>query len=113
MSSFKGRPFQAVDSTEPSFNATAGAVSALFALESTATNRFWRNPSNRAVRIAAGAADDFSVVFGSSNIVATSSGGILVLGGTVESHYVAPGQSHIALVSSTDITANVTLGVGS
>ena len=104
--------FYTVNSTEPGFNSTANDTASLLTLESTAVNRYWRGPSGRAVRVASKASDDFFITFGSSNAVATSSGGELVLGGTVEAFWVSPSQSHMSLVSSTDVTVNVTLGYG-
>lgn len=103
--------FYPVTSTEPSFNSTLGS-SGLYALESTGTNRFYQHASGRAIRIASKAADDFSFALGTSDVVATSSGGVLVLGGTVETFFLRPVVSHIMFFSSTDVTANVTLGYG-
>ncbi len=103
--------FYPVNSTEPSFNSTSGS-SGLYALESTATNRVWQGASGRAVRVSSKAADDFSVAFGTSDIVATSSGSVLVLGGTVENFFSRVGWSHIMVFSSTDVTANISLGYG-
>jgi hypothetical protein len=104
--------FYPVNSTEPAFNSTGTGTSAFFAFESSDTNRVWQGPSGRAVRLSSKAADDYSVVFGTTTAVATSSGGILILGGTVETFRANPGQTHIAIVSSTDVTVNVTLGYG-
>lgn len=102
-------PFIPVNSTEPAFESTGG----LDALESTATNRIWQGANSRAVRIASKAADDFYVTVGTSDIAATSSGGTLVLGGTVEVFFVRPVQDNISITSSTDVVVNVTLGYGS
>lgn len=104
--------FYPVRSTEPSFNSTVAGANAFFALESTATNRVWQGPSGRAVRLSSKAADDYSVVFGTTTAVATSSGAILILGGTVETFRLEAGNTHIAIVSSTDVSVNVTLGYG-
>ena len=104
--------FYPVRSTEPSFNSTVGATSNFFAFESSDTNRLWQGPSGRAVRISSKASNDYSVVFGTTTAVATSSGGILILGGTVETFRMEPGNTHIAVVSSTDVSVNVTLGYG-
>ena len=103
--------FYPINSTEPSFNSTVGATSAFFALESTNV-REWQGPSGRGVRVASKAADDFSIVFGTSDIIATSSGGILILGGTVETYSVQPRWTHVAVVSSTDVDVNFCLGYG-
>ena len=105
-------PFNQIVSTAPSFEATLDNTSSALALESTSL-REWRGPTGRAVRLATRTADDYSVNFGDSDIVAASSDSILVLGGTVELfHPVKPSYTHIAIVSSTDVTVNVTLGYG-
>lgn len=103
--------FYPVNSTEPSFNSTLGS-SGLYALESSDTGRIWQGPSGRAVRFASKAADDFFVAFGSSDIVATSSGGILVLGGTVETFYSRSKFTHAMVFSTTDVAVNITPGYG-
>ena len=112
MTTRAGRPFHTVKSTEPGFNSTSGSTSQFYALESTATNRFWRQPSNRAVRVSSKASDDLFLVFGTTTAVATSSGGILLLGGTVETFYLRPQDTHVAVASSTDVEANFVLGYG-
>jgi hypothetical protein len=71
----------------------------------------WR-PSGRAIRLSTKASDDYSVAFGTTTAVATSSGGILVLGGTVETLRIEPGNTHIAIRSSTDVVVQVTPGHG-
>ncbi len=100
--------------TAPSFQVTAlGAASTANAFESTALNRVWQGPSNRAVRLASQLAPDFYVNFGSSGIVASSSDGILVLGGTVEEFYLEPDWEYISIIgATTDVTVNVTPGYG-
>lgn len=103
--------FYPVTSTAgPSFESTLGS-SGLYALEST-TVRQWQGASGRAVRIASKAADDFYVNVGSSDIVAASTNSVLILGGTVETFFLRPVQSHIMVFSSTDVTANITIGYG-
>lgn len=106
-------PFQALkNSTAPSFQSTADNTAVLLALESTSV-REWQFPTSRVVRLATKAADDYYVKFGTSDVVAASTNSILMLGGTVELHRVEAGQSHMSVVSSTDVTINITLGVGS
>jgi hypothetical protein len=105
-------PFQPIsNSSGPSFNIGATS-SGLYALESTSLNRVWSYPSGRTVRIASIGADDFYFKLGSSTIDIGSSDGTLVLGGTVELFRVQPAQQYIVFKSSTDVTFNVTLGVG-
>lgn len=112
MATLWGRPFQIVNSTDPGFNSTSGS-SAQYALQSTAINRYWQVPSNRAVRVSSIAGDDYYLVFGSSlTAVCGTTNGILLLGGTVESFYVRPDQTYVAIKSSTDVTVNFTLGYG-
>jgi len=104
--------YPVVSSTEPAFNSTLGS-SGLYALESTtAPERDYDGPSGRAVRLASKAADDFSVIFGTSDIVATSSGAMLILGGTVETFRVRPEATHVMVFSSTDVEVNVMIGYG-
>lgn len=88
------------------------ATSIRYALESTTLNRMWQQPSNRAVRLACSTADDFYVNFGSSTVVCASSDGVLVLGGSVETFYLAPSQSYIAFSGATGFSVNVSLGYG-
>lgn len=102
--------FYPINSTAPSFESTSGS-SGLYALEST-TVREWVGTSGRALRIASKAADDLYVNFGSSDIVAASTNSILILGGTVETFRVDPGNSHLMVFSTTDVEANFTLGYG-
>lgn len=106
------RPFYTVTSTEPAFNSTLGSANTAYALESSDTNRIWQGPSNRTVRVASKASDDLFMVFGTTTAVATSSGGMLILGGTVEAFYVSPSQTNVAVASSTDVEVNVTIGYG-
>ena len=105
-------PFQPlVHSTAPGFTSTSDST-ALLALESTALNRSWLYPNGRTIRIASIAGDDFHIALGSSTILAGSTNATLVLGGTVELFRVQPGQSYIAIKSSTDVAVNITLGTG-
>lgn len=105
-------PFNTVRSTEPSFDSTADSSAAAYALESTATGRVWQGPSNRSLRISSKAADDFRIALGPSTVVAVSTGNVLILGGTVEVIHVHAGDTHLAVVSSTTVEANFTLGYG-
>lgn len=105
-------PFQPVaNSSGPSFT-IAATSSGLVALESTTINRVWPYPSGRTLRIASISGDDFYIKLGSSTIDAASSDGTLMLGGTVELMRIQPGQSYLSFKSSTDVSFNLTLGVG-
>ena len=107
-------PFNAVNSTEPSFNSTELVVN-LLALESTAIGRVFQAPNGRALRFAERAGVDYYIALGSSDIVATSSGNQLMLGGTVEVKRARPSDSHVSILSESSSTAaevNVTLGYG-
>lgn len=103
-----GRPFQPLNSTAPSFNSTLGS-SGVYAIASTL--RVFNGPTNRAVRVSSIASDDMYITFGTS-LIAPSTLGLLILGGTVESFYIAPYQAYIAIKSSTDVTLNITPGYG-
>lgn len=109
-------PFQAVKgSSGPSFESTLGSSAAIYALESTGL-REWQLPSARVIRVASKDSADFYIKVGSSleaaavNATGTSQ---LILGGTVEVIRVEPGQTYIGIASSTSVTMNVTLGIGS
>ncbi len=104
-------PFQPINSSEPSFTAAFDNTAANHVLESTGT-REWQGPGSRAVSIAAMAADDYYINFGSSLVTCTSSGNKLILGGTDQVFRVRPAQTYVAFVSSTDISMNLTLGYG-
>ena len=106
--------FQPIQSSEIAFLSTVDTTSIATALESTAAPiRMWnKGPGSRSVRLASLTGDDYSVVFGPSTVVATSTGGMLVLGGTKQVFAVPAHFTHIALRSSTDVTVNVTLGYG-
>ena len=105
-------PFTPIPSTEPSFNAGSTAVlgSTANALESTGV-REWGVRATRTIRVASGDSADYYIALGDSNIVATSSGSIQVLGGTVETFNLKPSNTHIAVLS-TGGAVNVTLGSG-
>jgi len=104
--------FHTIESTAPSFEVTINDTSSAVALESSGL-REWGTPANRVVRFATRTADDYLVKFGDSNAVAVSSDSMLMLGGTVEVHQLTrPSVTHIALVSSTDVTISCTLGYG-
>jgi hypothetical protein len=110
-------PFRIVrGTTAPSFNSTANLTPQLLALESTALARVWAGPSGRAIRVAESSGLDYRINFGSSLISAAgSSDSILVLGGTVETFHVEPGQTYISVHSvntSTHAEVNITLGYG-
>ena len=106
-------PFQALkNSTAPSFESTADNTAVLLALESSGL-RQWQFPTSRVVRLAEKTGADYYVKFGTSDVVAASTNSILMLGGTVELHRVEAGQSHMSVYSSTSITVNITLGIGS
>ena len=104
--------FYPVNSTEPAFNSSAGSTTVSFALESTATNRVWQGPSGRAIRLSSKAADDYSVAFGTSDVVCVSSACILMLGGTVETFMARANWTHMAIAASTDVFVNCTIGYG-
>lgn len=106
-------PFSPVPTTAPSFVITADNNSTANALESTGLGRMWQGPHSRSVRLASQGSDDFYIAFGTSLIAASSTDSLLVLGGTAEVfHQVSPQYTYIAVKSSTDVTVNVTIGVG-
>ncbi len=101
-----GRPFEPVIS----FNTTAGS-SGLYAVGASTD---WTGPANRAIRFSSmESSADYYVAFGTSNVVAASSNSMLVLGGTVESFYLTPTQTHAMVFSSTTVIVNITGGYGS
>ena len=105
--------FHPVSSSEPAFESSAlNGPAALYALESTGLSE-WQGAGGRSVRIASKKGDDFSVIFGSSDSLATSSGALLTLGGTVEVFALRPSQSHVSVFSSTKVTVSFCLGYGS
>lgn len=110
-------PFQPIrnssQSSAPSFDVTLSTASTANALESSGV-REWPGPSGRAVRIAESSGVDYRIAFGSSTITAGTSGVMLVLGAAAELFRVQPGQTYVAVMtSSTQVsTINITLGYG-
>lgn len=106
-------PFTPVDTTAPSFQVTVDSTSVATALQSTGVREWFGGPGSRSIRIASITADDYHIQFGSTLAVATTTTTPVILGGTVEIFTpVKPAYTHIAIVSSTDVTANITLGYG-
>lgn len=99
--------FQPINSTAPAFNSSAANSIAL-----EATGREWQHPTSRAIAISAAAADDFTVILGSSDVVGSTVGGQLMLGGIERVLHVDPTMTHMGIASSTDVTVNITLGYG-
>jgi hypothetical protein len=113
MSQTDVKSFQALtNTTAPAFSSSAmGATSHIYALESTGLREFqW--PSNRAVRVHGTPDVPFSIKFGPSTVTAASSDSMLAWGRTREVFTVQPNQTHVAIVSSTTIIVNFTLGQG-
>lgn len=105
-------PFHHITSTAPGFDTTADDTSVTFALEATAL-REWSGPGGRSIRLASVTAGDFYMAIGDSNAEASSSAGVLVLGGTVEIFGpIKPSNTHIAMFSSTTVNVNVVIGFG-
>jgi hypothetical protein len=98
-----------VDSTTPSFASTLGS-SGVYQIESTSVRK-WQGPSNRSIRVASLASDDFYIAFGTS-LIAPSTLSMLLLGGTIEAFYLTPSQTFVAVKSSTDVIVNFTPGYG-
>lgn len=113
MSQLDLKAFQALtNTTAPSFSSSAiGATNHVYALESTGL-REWQWPSARAVRVIGNGSALYSIKFGDENAVAASSNSALAAGNLREVWSVQPGQTHVAIVSSTTITVNFTLGSG-
>lgn len=105
-------PFQPVNSSAPGFNMTVNDTSTNVALQSTSV-REWTGPSG-SVRLANNSTADCHWRFCSSTGVTSSTGGVLLLGNTVEifTPVRGTGQSHLAAVATTDFTLNITLGYG-
>lgn len=102
--------FQPINSTMPGFNSSAGS-SQTYALEST--GREWQLPTSRSVRVSAKATTPFSVLFGSSLVSPSTQTSVLIPNPQNPTTFrVFPGQSHIGMASSTDVTVNVVLGYG-
>ena len=107
------QPFQHVQSTAPAFESTFDNTSAVFALEATGVREWTKGPGGRSVRLAGQAGDDFYIAFGDSGAEASSSAGVLVLGGTVEIfHPIRPTNTHLAMYSSTTLNVNICCGYG-
>jgi len=100
-------------SSHASFNSSAlGATSHSYALQATGT-REWSLPQARSIRLLASTADRYHVKLGSTaSVSAGSSDSMLMLGNVAQVISIGPSVSHIAFVSSTTITVNVTLGIG-
>ena len=117
MSAYRqGPPFYSIPgTTAPSFSSTLGSTSQGYALEASTLGRLWQGPTNRSVRLATiGSSGCYWVAFGTSTIqVGGATDGILILGGTVESFGLDPGQSWLAIASSTSVSVNITPGYGS
>jgi len=105
-------PFHHIMSTAPGFEATFDNTSTNYALQSTSA-REWTGGGSRSVYIMSESGDDFHIAFGTSDITAASGTGMLIPGGvaTVVGH-PSPVYTHLAVVSSTTITASFTLGYG-
>ena len=105
----------AINSTEPSFTVTLSTLSSAHAFETGTTLRSWEGPTGRSIRLSETSGVDYKVQFGTSDVVATSSGSMLVLGGAAELFTIQAGQTHVAFIkdSTTDISdVNVTIGYG-
>lgn len=100
-------------SSAPAFDVTLSTASTANALQSSGV-REWDGPSGRAVRFAETSGVDYRVAFGSSTIVAGTTGNTLVLGGAAEAFYIQPGQTYVAIMTtSTQISAvNIAIGFG-
>lgn len=107
-------PFHPIpNSSGPSFNSSAmGTTSANYALESTAINRIWQGPIDRTVRLFGEGTGGYYANFGSSVVAAASTNSVLCIANQPVLFSVTPTQTYVALVSSTTVTVNVTLGVG-
>ena len=106
-------PFQPIDSTAPSFQVTVDSTSVATALQSTGVREWFGGPVGRSIRIASITADDYHIQFGSTLAEATTTTSPVILGGTVEVfNPIKPAHTHIAVVSSTDVTVNISLGYG-
>ena len=105
-------PFTPVYGTsEPSFNSSAfGATSHSYAVESTV--RKFQGPSYRSLRLVESSGAEYRVNFGDSSVVANTTASMLVLGGVEVVFTLTPDVTHVAFVSSTTVTVNVTPGYG-
>ena len=109
------QPFQPLlNSSGPAFNSSAmGATSYGYKIEgSTAGLRDWQGPGSRTVRLLGVPNVPYYVNFGASAVISETSNSVLCLGSEPAFFTVDPKQTYLALVSSTTVTVNVTLGVG-
>lgn len=106
--------FRQVDSTAPGFQVSVSSTSQAVAIESTALNRNWDGPTGHSIRISSlTGSGDFYIAFGSSTISVGTTNGMQMIGGTVEMwNEIKPSHGYIAFYSSTDVTANVSIGYG-
>lgn len=107
------QPFQPlINSSHASFTSSALALnSTSYALESTGV-RQWQLPSSRTVRLSGVEDRPYYVRFGTSAVNVGASNGMLCWGSKAQYVNVTPGQTHIAIYSSTSQTVNITLGIG-
>lgn len=106
-------PFRTIRGTSDiSFNSSENSSAQLLALQSSALGRVFPGPSSRTVRLSNASSLDYHVKFGSTLVVAESTNSMFLLGGTVETFHVEPGQSHISIVATADAIVNITLGHG-
>lgn len=103
-------PFRPIRGNAPGFNSSLGS-SAIYALEATSA-REYQFPTSRALRVTSKAADDFSIILGTSTMAPSTATGMTVLGGAVEVFTVDADVTHVGIASSTDVTVNFTLGTG-
>lgn len=103
-------PFHPLSWNSPSFEAAVVSTAKVFQLDST--DRVWQGPSNRTVRLSAASSVDYWIAFGASTLEITSTSGLRVLGDTVEAFHVPAGVEYLSVVSSTNVTVNVTPGYG-
>lgn len=106
--------FQPVRSTEPSFNMTLSTASSGVVFQSTATGRQWDGPTGRSIRVMESSGNEFFIQFGSSTVVATSTGSMRMLGGVAEVFRIDANQTYVAVMtlSTSPSDVNFTLGYG-
>lgn len=94
----------------PSFNSTTlSSDGNAYQLQST-LGRTFSGPDNRMVRLTGlTSTAPFFAAFGTSNIVASSSEGILVPARQPYEQHLSPSITYVSLASSTDVVVNVTL----
>lgn len=101
-----------VNSSAPAFNSSAmGATTFNYKLDSSGV-RDWQGPGSRSVRLLGVPNVPYYVNFGASAVIAETTNSVLCLGSEPAIFSVDPKQTYLALVSSTTVTVNVTLGVG-